>query len=256
MAVVAAVAAVLLIAFLLWFTFGTRRNISRGNELLRWLQAGLPVLGRRTTVRWLGSSAVQLAIDRAEPPYASAQVNVVLEPRDVGLLWALARRRGRRDFLILRGTLCGPPRFELEASAREGGTSTDRLDRLDPGAWLRTTWSVRASDDDGDNSDADGDGDATPTVDVAHSARADGADLDAAHETWDRLAAAAGGRVWRLSVRNLAPNVEVRLEPPASDALGTTDATALTEAFAALGRLASRDAPRGGEPDADPGPGR
>ena len=71
-----------------------------------------------------------------------------------------------------------------------------------------------------------------------------------------RTAAAAGGRVWRLSVRNLAPNVEVRLEPPASDALGTTDATALTEAFAALGRLASRDAPRGGEPDADPGPGR
>ena len=248
MAVVAAVATVLLIAFLLWFTFGTQRNISRGNELLQWLQAGLPVLGKRTTVRWLGSSAVQLAIAQAEPPYASAQVNVVLEPRDIGLLWAWARQRGRRDFLILRGTLGGPPRFELEAGAREGWTSTERLDRLDPGAWLRTTWP--AGDGDGDVSGHGG------GVDVAHSTRADRTDLDAARKAWDQLAEATGGRVWRLSVRNLAPNVEVHLEPPASDGLGTTDAAALTEAFAALGRLASRDAPPGGSAATDTGPGR
>jgi len=234
MAVVAAVATVLLIAFLLWFTFGTQRNISRGNELLQWLQAGLPVLGKRTTVRWLGSSAVQLAIAQAEPPYDEAQVNVVLEPRDVGLLWAWTRKRRRRDFLILRGTLCGPPRFELEAGAREGWTSTERLDRLDPGAWTRTSWPAGPGT---------GDSDATSArIEVAHSSRAGIDDLDAVRDCWAQLAAAGGGQVWRLSVRNLAPHVEVHLLPPASDAVSSADATALTEAFAALGRLATREA--------------
>lgn len=217
MPVVSAVGTLVLIAFLLWFVVGTQRNISRGNELLRWLQGGLPRLGPRTTVRWLGSSAVQLDLASAEAPFAGAQVNVVLEPRDVGWWWAWARRRGRRDFLILRGTLPGPPRFELEAGGR-GWTGSDRLDRLDAEAWRQTTWS-----------------DGTGTVEVAHSDRVDVADVDAVRQVWDQLAAASGG-VWRLSIRNLAPQVEVHVEPPGRDA----PAEALIGAFAALGRLASR----------------
>ena len=39
---------------MLWFALGTQRNISKGNELLRWLQTGLPMLGRKATMRWLG----------------------------------------------------------------------------------------------------------------------------------------------------------------------------------------------------------
>jgi hypothetical protein len=35
------------VVFLLWFAFGTQGNIRRGNEFLRWLQKGLPVLGKR-----------------------------------------------------------------------------------------------------------------------------------------------------------------------------------------------------------------
>lgn len=217
MAVVSAVGTVVLIAFLLWFVVGTQRNISRGNDLLRWLQGGLPRLGPRTTVRWLGSSAVQLDLATAEAPFASAQVNVVLEPRDIGWWWAWARRRGRRDFLIFRGTLPGPPRFELEAGGR-GWTGSDRLDRLDAAAWRETTWSDEAG-----------------SVEVAHSDRVDLADVDAVRQMWDRLTAASGG-VWRLSIRNLAPQVEVHVEPPRSD----EPADALIGAFAALGRLASR----------------
>ncbi|MGH2667639.1 MAG: hypothetical protein ACRDH5_00695, partial [bacterium] len=55
-----ALAVVLLLVVMLWFTWGTQHNISRGNQLLRWLQDGLPLLGRRTTLRWLGSSAAEL----------------------------------------------------------------------------------------------------------------------------------------------------------------------------------------------------
>jgi len=220
MAVVAAVATVVLIAFLLWFVFGTQRNISRGNELLRWLQDGLPLLGKRTTLRWFGSSAVQLDISEAKSPYASAQINVVLEPRDIGWLWAWARHRGRRDFLILRGTLLGPPRFEVEVGGSRGWTGTDRLDRLDPSAWARASWPDTAG-----------------AVEVAHSHRAESSDLAEMQRAWARFAD-AGGSVWRLSVRNLAPHVEVHLEPPE---IATADASALIGAFGALGRLATRD---------------
>lgn len=220
MEVVAAVGTVLLIAFLLWFTFGTQHNINRGNELLRWLQDGLPQIGRRTSLRWFGSSAVQLQITNAEPPYTSAQVNVVLEPRDLGWLWAWSRRKGRRDFLILRGTLSGPPRFEIEAGGSRGWTGSGRLDRLDPEAWVRTSW------DDG-----------TGAIEVAHSDRADDADIEEMRKVWDQLAGSAG-KVWRLSVRNLAPHVEVHLEPAE---LAAADAADLIGAFAALGRLAVRD---------------
>jgi hypothetical protein len=220
MEVVAALGTVLLIAFLLWFTFGTQHNIKRGNELLRWLQGGLPQIGRRASLRWFGSSAVQLEITDAEPPYTSAQVNVVLEPRDLGWLWAWSRRKGRRDFLILRGTLRGPPRFEIEAGGSRGWTASDRLGRLDPEAWVRTTWDA-----------------GTGAIDVAYSDRAEDADIDELRQVWDQLAGASGN-VWRLSVRNVAPHVEVHLEPPE---LATADAADLVGAFGGLGRLAARD---------------
>lgn len=219
MPVVTAVGTVVVIAFLLWFAFGTQRNISRGNELLTWLQGGLSLLGRRTTLHWMGSSAVQLEIRDAKPPFAKVQVHVVLEPRDIGWLWAWFRRRGRRDFLILRGTLPAPPRFEVEAGGQRGWTASDKLDRLDPATWERTSWPDAAGD-----------------VHVAHSGHADDADLERLHKLWNELAGASSS-VWRLSVRNLAPHVEVHVEPPADEA---ADPEALTSAFRDLGRLASR----------------
>lgn len=221
MPVVAAVGTVLLIVFLLWFAVGTQRNISRGNDLLRWLQRGLPALGSRTTLRWLGSTAVQLEIVQAREPLAAAQVNVVLEPRDVGWLWAWARRRGRRDFLVLRGTLDGPPRFEMEIGGERGWTGSDRLERLDPDAWEQTAWE-----------DADG------PVELAHSGRADASDVAAVRDLWDRLGA-TGRPVWRVSIRNQAPQLEVHVEPPGSPAEGA-GAEALIDAFRDLARLATR----------------
>src|ERR671918_742668 len=122
---------IVLIGVMLVFSLGTRRNIRRGNALLTWLQDGLPLLGRKTTFRWLGSTAVVLKIADAKEPFREAEVVVVLEPRDVAMLWAWSRRRGRRDFLILRGWLRGAPGLELEAGDPRGWTGDDRLRRLD-----------------------------------------------------------------------------------------------------------------------------
>ena len=214
-AVGTAAAILLVLVVMLWFTWGTQRNISRGNELLRWLQAGLPVLGRRATVKWLGSSAVELGIVEPAPPFAEASVVVVLEPRDVPWFWAWSRRRGRRDFLILRARLERPPGLELEAGDEAGWTGADRTAALDEGSWAR----------------ADRD---RPGLRVFHAPGSDPAQVLA---FLDRLTVASGG-VWRLSVRREPPHLEVHVRPP--EPAGPPGAEGLLEAFADLARTVIR----------------
>ncbi len=87
---------------------------------MRWMQGGLQVLGGRTTVRWLGSTAVEMVIGEGKAPFAGVTLVIFLEPRDLPW-WPLSRARGRRDTLIVRGVLRRVPAVELEA--------------LDPGSW-------------------------------------------------------------------------------------------------------------------------
>lgn len=211
--VVSLVTAVLLV-FMLWFAFGTQQNIRRGNSLLRWLQGGLPLIGRRAALRWMGSSAVQLNISEPEEPFSQAEIVVVLEPRDLGWLWAWSRRRGRRDFLILRGRLIRAPRFELEAGGPRGWTGQDRLSKLDWDAWEKSDW---GQDD----------------LEIAHTREAD---TDAVHAIWNELSEVSGG-VWRLSVRRDEPHLEVHLLPPDTQEVG---AEKILGPFLELGRSVIR----------------
>jgi hypothetical protein len=184
---------VLLVVVMLWFAFGTQRNISRGNRMLAWLQAGLPALGPRTTLRWLGSSVAELRITDPRPPYREALVMVVLEPRDLGALWALARTRGRRDFLVLRLSLVRAPRWKVDMVDPTAWTSGDHR-RDDPLADVGESWT-----------DATG-----RTVQIHHDGRAD---LAALRGHWDRLGRQSGG-AWRISVRSTVPHLEVHLLTP------------------------------------------
>lgn len=106
------------ILFLGWYAVGTQYNVRRGNDALKWLQKGLPVIGERAALRWLGSSVVELKIAKAKDPFRSSEVLVVLEPRDVPVLWWWGRARGRRDLIIVRGQLRAAPHFDLEARGR------------------------------------------------------------------------------------------------------------------------------------------
>jgi hypothetical protein len=216
-AVGTAVAILLLLAVMLWFTWGTQRNISRGNALVRWLQPALPTLGKRVTLRWLGSSAVELGIVEPRSPFREATVVVVLEPRDVPWFWAWSRRRGRRDFLILRARLSPPPAVELEAGDVAGWTGRDRIEALDREAWLAADW-------DGTN------------VGVFH---APGTDASLVRPAFDRLAAASRG-VWRLSVRREPPHLEAHVLPPEVVAGDAEGAKRLLGAFADLAHLVAR----------------
>lgn len=102
------VAAVILI--LGWFAFGVIFNLRRGDAILRWLQKGLPRAGERTTFRWLGTSVVELSIEKAKAPFKRLDTLIVLAPRDVPWLWLLAASQGRRDTLIFRVTLLTTPK--------------------------------------------------------------------------------------------------------------------------------------------------
>jgi hypothetical protein len=97
------------------FALGTQRNIQRGNDAMAWAQGGLPLVGQKTTVRWLGSSVAQLKIQNAKRPFREVEVLFVLEPRDIAPLWWLTRARGRRDLFIFRSRLHTLPEFEFEA---------------------------------------------------------------------------------------------------------------------------------------------
>ena len=107
---------ILVVIFIVgWFAVGTHYNVRKGHAVMRWLQHGLPLLGEKTTLRWLGSSVLELKIQQAKPPFRQAEVLVVLEPRDVAPLWSLAHLRGRRDLFIFRGVLRTQSQVELEA---------------------------------------------------------------------------------------------------------------------------------------------
>jgi hypothetical protein len=189
-AFVPSIAIGLVLFTMLWFALGTQRNIRQGNDVLRWLQAGLPILGRRTTLRWLGSSAVELGIIEPAPPFREATVVVVLEPRDVALLWAWARWRGRRDFIIVRANLRNPPRFSLDAGDPRGWTG--RLPGADrPGGERAIAWPDGA-------------------VAIADA----GADQASARAAWQRLRSVAPA-VWRLTVQPVVPHLEVHILLPA-----------------------------------------
>ena len=113
------------IVFVGWYALGTQYNVRLGHNALKWLQKGLPVVGEKAALRWLGSSVVELKIAKAKDPFRSAEVLVVMEPRDVPIMWWLGRARGRRDLLIFRGQLRSAPHFDLEAQLPKGWAVPD-----------------------------------------------------------------------------------------------------------------------------------
>jgi hypothetical protein len=123
------------VAVVAWFAAGTIWNVRLGRELMRWMQDGLPALGERTTMRWLGSTAVEMVIRDGKPPFAAATVVIFLEARDLPWMWALGRSGGRRDTLIIRGVLRRTPTVEVEALDPMSWSGRDALPRV-PHGWL------------------------------------------------------------------------------------------------------------------------
>jgi hypothetical protein len=133
--------AVVAISGAVWFAIGSTWNLKRGNDALKWLRVGLPALGEKTTLQWLGTSVVKLYIAKAKTPFKDLEILIVLEPRDVPLFWLWHHLRGRRDTLLFRGNLREPPAFEVELVNLNLWTGREGLTRLDQTAWPKVSLS-------------------------------------------------------------------------------------------------------------------
>ena len=179
------------IAIVAWFAAGTIWNVRAGRALMRWMQGGLPALGQRTTVRWLGSTAVEMAIRDGKAPFAGATVIIFLEARDTPWMWAIGRSRGRRDTLIIRGMLRKAPAVEFEALDPASWSGRDALPRVPP------KWLVRRPVSPGG-------------IVVHYESAAELAQADALLG----LAQRAGLAVRRLSLRRTEPNFQLHVSLP------------------------------------------
>ncbi len=118
-----------------WFALGLTWNLRKGNALLRWMQAGLPQLGERTTMRWLGSSAVELVIGKARSPFKQITLLTVMEPRDIPWLWLISYFQHRRDVLIIRAQLQTAPAYEFDLIAPDAWDETKQAGQLETRQW-------------------------------------------------------------------------------------------------------------------------
>jgi hypothetical protein len=184
---------VVLVAIVMgWFGGGVIWNLRRGNAVLKWMQAGLPVLGEKTTLRWLGSSAVELVIAKARSPFRRCELVLVMEPRDVPWFWLMSRFRGRRDMLILRGQLMSAPRLEFDVLA--------------PGSWTGRSAASRAAEAQWGDEALEGYRFVAPKASLPVSRSRAPILLESAHTV--------SPEIWWLAVRREFPQLELHIPMP------------------------------------------
>ncbi|HYM61872.1 MAG TPA: hypothetical protein VEZ11_13380 [Thermoanaerobaculia bacterium] len=179
-----------------WFAAGSIWNVRKGNAILKWMTGGLPLVGERTTVRWLGTTSIEMVIAKAKKPFDQVTLVIFLEPRDVPWIWGPSRLRGRRDTLIFRAHLGKPPATDIESFDPASWSGRDARSRTEA-----ERWTVREPQSTGD----------LPIYYKVGSGLALG-------ESLLGLARAAGMTVRRLSVRRGEPHVQLHIDLPSISA--------------------------------------
>src|SRR5574340_238637 len=194
-----------------WFALGMIYNLRRGDKILKWMQEGLPLIGQRTTFRWLGTSVAEMGIEKAKRPFQRMTTLLVLKPRDVFWMTILSLIQGRDDVLIFRAHLASPPLLDLELADPKTWTGRTALSQVRQRGW----------------EEADYNG----LLLMAPKGL-----LDLARSTLDRLSApmqALSPRYFRFSLRKTAPNFEIHV--PFPDPLAA-DSKAYFQSLGELGR--------------------
>jgi hypothetical protein len=196
---------VLVAIVMVWFAVGSGWNVRKGKATMRWMQDGLPQVGERTTVKWLGTNSVEMVIQKAKAPFEQVTLLIFLEPRDVPWIWALTRARGRRDTLIFRARLPRVPRQDLEVLDRASWSGRDALRRM-----ASEQWTVRE-----------------PAGQEPLSAFAKTGNAAALGDTLFGILRGTGITVRRLSVRSVEPHLQLHMDL-------TADSLSASELFKTL----------------------
>ena len=200
--------------FMGWFALGVIYNLRRGDTVLKWLQNGLPLIGQRTTFRWLGTSVAEMTIANAKKPFRRAEILLVLRPRDVFWMTLAAILQGRNDIIILRTRTSETPLLDLELA--------------DPKTWSGRN-AIKEVTDRGCESKPYG----------SQTLLAPKGLLDLASTTLDALALPMQNlttRTMRFSLRKTDNKMEIHLPFPNTRA---SDATVFFENLRALAKAAS-----------------
>jgi hypothetical protein len=131
---------VAVIIIMAWFAFGVIYNLRRGDRLLKWMQAGLPGIGQKTTFRWLGTSVAELVIAHAKKPFRRLETLLVFRPRDVFWMTILAYFQGRDDIVIFRAQLSTAPLVDLELLDPKSWSGRSVLRQLSDRKWETQTY--------------------------------------------------------------------------------------------------------------------
>jgi len=123
-----------------WFAFGVIYNLRRGDAVLKWMQAGLPDIGQKTTFRWLGTSVAELVIAHAKKPFRRLETLLVLKPRDVFWMTIAAYFQGRDDIVIFRGQLSTAPPVDLELADAKTWSGRSALNQVSERKWESKTY--------------------------------------------------------------------------------------------------------------------
>ena len=122
----------------LWYGGGYLYNRRQGKRLFRWLEKGLGVLGGEHEAGWIGSpaSGARVNVIHASPPFRRLELTLLLENREILPLWLRDHLRGKRDGLIIKGTLRSPRRGEVEVVSPNGRIAQGlRKEQEHPWAW-------------------------------------------------------------------------------------------------------------------------
>jgi hypothetical protein len=197
--------------FMGWFAFGMIYNLRRGDKILKWMQDGLPLIGQRTSFRWLGTSVAEMSIAKAKRPFQRLDTLLVLKPRDVFWMTLIALAQGRDDVLIFRSYLSTPPLLDLELADPKDWSGRNALRQAASRGWETTDFQ-------------------------GLRLMAPRGLLELAAKTLQQLNApmrALSSRYLRLSLRKTAPNLVVHVPFPDPRSM---DARAYFHALGELGR--------------------
>jgi hypothetical protein len=125
------------ILLVIWYVVGWQMNRRRGRHLLKWTLQGLQPFGDKITVSRLGTSGFQVNVKKAQTPFKRIETTILLEPREILLLWIFNLLRGGTDYLVFKSALRASPRGEVEVVKKKGRLARQVLKGLEERAWTR-----------------------------------------------------------------------------------------------------------------------
>lgn len=101
----------------LWYVGGHLYNRRQGRWLRAWVEQGLQEIGEKWEGGWLGSpaSGARILIHQAHPPFRQMELTLLLENREIPVLWLADRLQGKKDALMIRATCRSPQKGSIHA---------------------------------------------------------------------------------------------------------------------------------------------